>query len=202
VVTIATLAYTLEMDQRDRTGAQHGLWALAAAAGICGALSGCVALPVTALEQLDEHTGTTLTRLARPVELLASSPRGAGLDPFAYVAPFETNRMGERRAFLWISAPHDSVVRVSQPTLLVDGESVRLGAAVDTASTGLRAWPYDTPAPWSAVWVFELDTASLRALLTARRLSLTDASIAAQPQFSNTEDPGATLRDFGARLGL
>lgn len=78
------------------------------AAALALTSSGCIGLPEQdVLEALDEATGTSLTRLARPIELLTVEPRGPGADPFAYVAPFETNRMGQRRAFLWIAVPDE-----------------------------------------------------------------------------------------------
>ncbi len=54
---------------------------------------------------LDANTGTTVTVMPKPVELIVDKARGTKTDPFAYVAPFETNRMGSHELYLWVSAP-------------------------------------------------------------------------------------------------
>ena len=73
---------------------------------LCVGLSGCATGPAdTEGERLDGNTGTTVTLMPKPVELVVEKSKGAKTDPFAYVAPFETNRMGSHELYLWVTAP-------------------------------------------------------------------------------------------------
>ena len=75
---------------------------------LLAALAGCASVPENAVsERLDERTGTTVTTMQKPIELVSTEPRGSNSDPFAYLAPFETNRMGRRELFLWIAVPDE-----------------------------------------------------------------------------------------------
>ena len=75
---------------------------------LLAALAGCASVPENAVsERLDERTGTTVTTMQKPIELVSTEPRGSNSDPFAYLAPFETNRMGQRELFLWIAVPDE-----------------------------------------------------------------------------------------------
>src|SRR5258708_7383237 len=90
-------------------GSMRG-WRLAGAAvsGLVAALLGaCAALPLSepVSEKLDPDTATTVTVLRQPIELYSQTSRSKQTDPFAYIAPFETNRMGTRELFLWVSTP-------------------------------------------------------------------------------------------------
>ena len=165
------------------------------------ALAGCAAAPVNAPQELlDEATGTTLTRLAMPVELTSIEPRGANADPFAYVAPFETNRMGERRLYLWIAVP-DEQKRSSGGVLEVDGRRLECGAPLpDVRAAGLARWPYADPAPWSAVRVYALDAAQLALLANASELRLLDAG--SNLAFAVRMPAPGVLAEFSTRLGL
>lgn len=165
------------------------------------ALAGCAAAPVNAPQELlDEATGTTLTRLAAPVELTSIEPRGANADPFAYVAPFETNRMGERRLYLWIAIP-DEQKRGTGASLDLDGARLEAGAPlVDARAAGLARWPYADPAPWSAVRVFALDAAQLAALARASELRLVDSG--SNLAFAARMPSPGVIAEFAARLGL
>ncbi len=127
-------------------------------------LPACTSLPDNAVQEtLEEATGTSVTRLARPIELTTVQPRGPNADPFAYVAPFETNRMGRRQAYLWIAVP-DERGEGGNPELSIGGAALPLGEPVDLRSAGLGAAPYARPAPWSAEFLFVLDDSGLRSL--------------------------------------
>ncbi|MEZ5459096.1 MAG: hypothetical protein R3E65_07250 [Steroidobacteraceae bacterium] len=174
----------------------------ACAALLAAVLAGCAARPANDVrELLDEATGTTLTRLASPVELTTTAPRGANADPFAYVAPFETNRMGRRERWLWIAVPDergDALV----PTLAVGGEEVVLGSAVDSRSTGLLSPPYREPAPWSAQHVFRLDDAALAMLASGGSWRVRVERRDGTPlEFAGTATPADLLRRFAERTG-
>ncbi len=163
--------------------------------------AGCATTPPDAIsEALDERTGTTLTRLAEPLELLALEPRGAKLDPFAWLGPFETNRMGRRALYLWIAVPDENGL-AARPELSIDGRPLQLSAAVAGAAPGLAAPPYAMPAPWSAISVYALDDAQLDALIAARALQLEVRYEGERVRFATRDGAAAVLREFGARLG-
>jgi hypothetical protein len=171
--------------------------------GIAAALLGACATapsegPVS--EKLDPDTATTVTTLNRPIELLSNTNRSKQTDPFAYIAPFETNRMGARDLFLWISTPQ-AQGQLTQPQVLCNGqplslqpltqeEAVAAGAQagpgdnvapsgpsgapvkVDLSKLSLSRAPYEAPVPWSTQWYFRLPADSLKCLADAEGISL------------------------------
>jgi hypothetical protein len=165
-------------------------------------LAACGSTPRNATtEALDERTGTTVTRLEKPVELLALEARGANLDPFAYLAPFETNRMGRRALYLWIAVP-DEQRDAAPPELRLDGRPLPLATGTQGRGAGLAAQPYPLPAPWSKLTVYALDATQFAALLAARQLQLEVRYGSAVTHFAGTAEPPDALRDFGTRLGV
>lgn len=74
-------------------------------------LGGCATQGNAINERLDPNTATTVTILSRPVELFSQNGHGVAADPFAYLAPFETNRQGARALYLWVSAPVNAGLR-------------------------------------------------------------------------------------------
>ncbi|HVO46133.1 MAG TPA: hypothetical protein VMT29_07320 [Steroidobacteraceae bacterium] len=82
-------------------------------------LGACAAAPAPVSEKLDPDTATTVTTLRRPIELFVQDWHTNDADRFAYLAPFETDRMGERSLFLWVSAqapaPAPSVAAADTP---------------------------------------------------------------------------------------
>jgi hypothetical protein len=170
---------------------------------VLGAHSACVSAPPNeARELLDARTGTTLTSLAAPLELVATVPRGPRADPFAYLAPFETNRMGQRTMYLWIAVPDEMKVGV-QPEVLIDGARLPLQQSfAEPAAVGLDRWPYASPAPWSAVLVYALDAANLARLTDAQRLEIAVPGGVEPQRFVGDVQPPNVLREFRSRLGL
>lgn len=167
-------------------------------------LAGCATVPAdeSVSERLDPDTATTLTILNRPIELLSESNQTRKIDPFAYIAPFETNRMGTRELFLWVSTPQAEGV-LTPPKVLCNGQTLNLqplsqksatalnalarGSAggnfspgdtpdnpvnVDLAQLSLSRAPYDAPVPWSTQWYFKLPADSLKCLADAEGISL------------------------------
>jgi hypothetical protein len=137
-------------------------------------LAGCVAAPTEAEgERLDPNTGTTVTLMPKPVELVVQNARGANSDPFAYVAPFETNRMGSHELFLWVSAPQ-AAGALSVPQVYCGDQVVPLDPFGGTLKDmGLSSPPYKMPAPWSAQWYFRLSGEVLDCLASAPRIRIT-----------------------------
>jgi hypothetical protein len=173
----------------------------ALACGLAATLGACAATPSEPVsEKLDPDTATTVTILSRPIELLSQNNHGKQADPFAYIAPFETNRMGARDLFLWVSTPQEQG-QLTQPQVLCNGQPLDLqplsqdsGAAgvhakpgdnvalvggssgapvkVDLAQLQLSRAPYEAPVPWSTQWYFRLPADSLKCLADADGISL------------------------------
>jgi hypothetical protein len=166
--------------------------------------AGCASLPENAVaERLDERTGTTVTAMQRPVELVSTEPRGSNSDPFAYVAPFETNRMGARQLYLWVAAP-DERGGAGVPVVLLGNEPLALRPlGTDPRAAGLASFPYAAPAPWSAQQVYQIDEAALRSLAAAASIDITvryaDARVV---RFSGAPRPAEIVGEFLRSLGL
>ena len=123
-------------------------------------------------EALDPGTGTTVTVLPRPVELLAEFGHDDPSAIFAYIAPFETNRMGERALFLWVATP-PTQDPAPQPRVRCEGELLSLSLHDgELKDIGLSRPPYEAPVPWSTQWYFRLPEEALRCLAGARRIAL------------------------------
>jgi hypothetical protein len=175
-----------------------GCWSLAA---LALTLSGCV-VPTSQplVERLDPDTATTLTVIKKPVELVAETLHNSSSDPFAFLAPFETDRMGNRAQYLWMSAPALEGVKI-EPHLLCDGQPITLSPAEsDIAHLGLSRAPYEKPAPWSTEWIFQLPPDTLKCLADAQKVTLeTRAGGTAEPEQFTVDNKGlAALRAFGS----
>jgi len=118
------------------------------------------------LDKLDGVTGQTAIVLQQPVVLVAESSRGAERDPFAFLAPFETDRMGSRELYLWVSAPQDRGP-VQHLEVLCDDQVLAL-ERLDARPAGLSRSPYPAPAPWSGQWYFSLPESALQCFASAR----------------------------------
>jgi hypothetical protein len=184
-------------------------------AGLAAVLLGaCAAAPSEPVsEKLDPDTATTVTTLSHPIELLQTN-RGKQTDPFAYIAPFETNRMGARDLFLWVSTPQ-AQGQLTQPQVLCNGQPLSLqplgpeggaggahagpgdnvaaGAVpgeavkVDLSKLSLSRAPYEAPVPWSTQWYFRLPADSLKCLADAEGISLqARAADGAPEEFTTT----------------
>jgi len=182
-----------------------GAWRLggAAVSGLVTAVLGaCAALPPTepVSEKLDPDTATTVTVLSQPIELFSQSSRSKQADPFAYIAPFETNRMGAKELFLWVSTPQ-AQGQLTQPQVMCNGQPLSLqplnqdagsalvreagkggdfagvapdGSAikVDLSKLSLSQAPYSAPVPWGTQWYFKLSADGLKCLADAEGISL------------------------------
>jgi hypothetical protein len=165
-------------------------------------LGGCVTPPMEAeSERLDSTTGTTLTVLPKPIELIVDKARGTKTDPFAYVAPFETNRMGSHEMYLWVSAP-----QVAGPLGLPQvfcGETAMSLEKYDgtVKDMGLSTAPYKAPAPWSAQWYFRLSGELLDCLAAATRIRVVTQTAEAEADSYVAEGPAVSgLSTFVAKV--
>jgi hypothetical protein len=136
-------------------------------------LTACATTPSqTVVERLDPETATTLTVINKPVELVGDEAHGPTGNPFAFIAPFETDRMGTRTLYLWMSAPSIQGANL-QPQLLCDGHTVALSPLdSDISHIGLSSAPYPSPVPWNMQWYFQLPQAGLDCLAAAQNVAL------------------------------
>jgi len=138
------------------------------------ALAACAALPDDApvVEQLDNETGSTVTRLGHPVELYRETFVQDATGRFAFIAPFETNQMGTRDLYLWIALPVD-VADGSTPNIELDGRGLALAPpGREPASAGLRKPPYRIPTPWTASFYYKVDRDLVTNLAQAKTLTI------------------------------
>lgn len=171
------------------------------------ALAGC-ATPATdpVREALDERDGTTITQLAAPLTFIADAPRSSGSDPFAFLAPFESNRMGQRRLHLWVAVPVESKADVAV-ILWRDGvELLRASGPIagpeDRDAAASRA-PYPTTAAWQRPLVVDLNADVLAALAQAATLTIEMRFADGHSErFASEKPTQAPLQEFRRRLGL
>ena len=166
------------------------------------ALAGCATARDDApSERLDSNTGTTLTLMPKPVELIVERARGPKTDPFAYLAPFETNRMGSHELFLWVSAPQVASP-LGVPSVLCGETPIALEKYEGTmADVGLSSPPYKAPAPWSAQWYFRLSGEVLDCFVNARRIRVITQTADAEPDTYTAEGAAISgLSSFVARV--
>ena len=177
MIRIATTFAAVTAFQRRRA---RGTLALCAV--IATGLASCATTPVESSgERLDSKTGTTVTLMPKPVELIVDRTGGPKTDPFAYLAPFETNRMGSHELWLWVSAPQVAAP-LAQPQVFCGEQLLPLepftGALTDI---GLSSPPYAAPAPWSMQWYFRLSGEVLDCLAQARQLKIMTRAGDAEP---------------------
>jgi hypothetical protein len=167
-----------------------------------GILSACAVEPTADEEQrLDTTTGTTVTLMPKPVELIVDRTRGPKTDPFAYLAPFETNRMGTHDLYLWVSAPQIAGP-LGVPQVFCGEQQIQLEPAnMSLQAMGLSGPPYKLPAPWSAQWYFKLSGEVLDCLASAQRLRIVTQAGQDEPeQFTAEAQALAGLSDFATRV--
>jgi hypothetical protein len=138
-------------------------------------ISGCEtptpAQPVS--ERLDPDTATTVTVIKKPIELVGAGAHGPTGNPYAFFAPFETNRMGKRAMYLWMSAPTAAGVKQRPPQLICDGHALALPTLdSDISHIGLSSPPYPAPVPWDTQWYFQLPQESLECLVAAQLVAV------------------------------
>jgi hypothetical protein len=170
------------------------------------ALNACATLPKDqpVYEELDPDTGVTIARIGKPVELYREAVPSVYTDRFAFLAPFETNQMGTREAFLWLAVPTDPTLTESVPTLDVDGSAVALGTPGRQPDfAGLAKSPYKVPAPWSVMYYFKVDKDLITRLGTARSLTIhmTEPTKGGpvEAQFAAAVGDDPRLKEFAAR---
>jgi hypothetical protein len=139
---------------------------------LCLLLGACAAAPgPTVHDKLDAKTGSTVSVIPEPVELLTSGYIGTRTGAFAYLGPFEIDQMGARTLYLWILLPHDVSASVL-PVIHCDDTPVTLSLLSNgLGSMGLAEPPYEAADPWGAQWYFALDDATLACLARAHQIT-------------------------------
>jgi hypothetical protein len=162
------------------------------------ALLACASTPADQLvDRLDPDTATTVTVVAQPVQLITETPRGGAGDPFAYVAPFETDRAGTRDLYLWVSAPQNTGP-IDTPKLLCDGRILALKSIPsDLSQIQLAKPPYSVPGPFSSQWYYALPRESLDCLGTAQGITIETAPLTGEVErFSASGKTLSALKAF------
>ena len=164
-------------------------------------LAGCAAAPVGDSERLDTNTGTTVIVMPKPVELIVEGARAKKTDPFAYMAPFETNRMGSHELFLWVSAPQVAGP-LDLPKVFCGEAPIALEKYEGTMKDiGLSSAPYKVPAPWSAQWYFRLSGEVLDCFASATRIRVITQAGEAERDSYMAEGPAVSgLSTFVERV--
>jgi len=163
--------------------------------------AGCVSVSRPAyVENLDPVTGTTVVTIGDPLQLVTQQPRGSGHDPFAFLAPFDIDRMGKRALFLWVAVPEDGGA-VQSVQVLCDGQALALAAtSLDLAAVGLGRAPYRPPAPWSHAWYFALpDEALARLGSSAKVVVIAQAQAGGSDQYQADSGALRALSAFATR---
>lgn len=159
---------------------------------LCVLLAGCATPGEPVVEDLDESTGVTLTRLAEPVELVAGPSPDRDQDPFAFVGPVETNRQGARASFLWIGLPvkGTGVVRCGALTAPI--------GALSPEDIGLARMPYRAPAPWIEPSLTPVDAAWIDCLGSGEQITVEIGPTDAQ-RYVRKVGAHAGLQEFAQR---
>ncbi|HEY6124722.1 MAG TPA: hypothetical protein VIV63_08730 [Steroidobacteraceae bacterium] len=174
--------------------------------GLATALLGaCAALPDDApiVEKLDTETGTTVTRLGRPVEIYRETFLQETAGRFAFIGPFETNLMGRRELYVWLAVPIEPMAD-AVPVVEVNGAVLPLGTPGRSADyANVHESPYKIPTPWSAMYYFKVDETVIARLGEATDVNVRvveagkNGPIKALFAVKIAEDP--RLRDFATR---
>jgi hypothetical protein len=192
------------MSQHPHTLIRNAFAPVALCVALALLLVACSPMPVEpGSERLDEGTGTTFTVMPRPIELVAERAPTPGGDPFAYLAPFQTNRMGHHELFLWVAAPQ-TAGPLATPRIWCEQEQLQLHPLEATLrDIGLSNAPYKPPAPWSTQWYFRLTREDLDCLTHARQLHIeTEAADQQTARYSTDASALAALNAFVAQLPL
>jgi hypothetical protein len=180
-------------------------WRFVLVAAASSLLGACAALPDDAavVEQLDTETGTTVTRLGRPVELYRETFQKNPAGRFAFIGPFETNLMGKRELFVWLAVPVEPLAN-SIPEIEVNGAVLSLvspGRSADFAT--LHKSPYKIPTPWSAMYYFKVDDTIVARLGEATDIAVRVLEVGEDSPiktlFAARIEADTRLKDFAAR---
>ena len=180
-------------------------WRFVLVAAASSLLGACAALPddASVVEQLETETGTTVTRLGRPVELYRETFQKDPAGRFAFIGPFETNLMGKRELFVWLAVPIEPVPD-SIPVVEINGTVLALGSPGRSADFAtLHSSPYKIPTPWSAMYYFKIDDTIVARLGEATDIAVRVLEVGkngpVKTLFAAKIEADTRLKDFAAR---
>jgi len=174
--------------------------AAAVAAAINLALVACSTMSAQPVaERLDPDTATTVTVIKKPIELVGAGAHGPTGNPFAFIAPFETDRMGKRALYLWMSAPSTGGPG-HIPQLICDGHALALPPLdSDISHLGLSSAPYPAPVPWDTQWYFQLSQDGLDCMATAQTVAVETYGVNGVPERFTVESKDLVpLKEFSS----
>ena len=165
----------------------------------CIFTAGCTTTSQPVADRLDPNTATTVSVINKPVELIGEGGHGATGTPFAFFAPFQTDRSGSRASYLWVSAPSIQGAQLT-PKLVCDARVLSLpGISGDLSRIGLSSAPYSSPVPWNMQWYFQLPDDALDCLAEAKAVALETYGENGAPERFTVEEKGLeSLKDFKA----
>ncbi|HSC08945.1 MAG TPA: hypothetical protein VLD59_19125 [Steroidobacteraceae bacterium] len=169
--------------------------------------------PTEVREALDEHTGVTVTSMPAPLEFYSPQPeRGLQAASFAYLAPLEVNRMGQRDTYLWLSVVRGSegrgepiAARPAPPAVRISVDEDILEPAFVSANAhdlGMGRAVYERPAHWVGEAYYAVTPQQVTQMAAANVLSLELRTAGEEPRrydLSGMELAG--LRAFAERIG-
>ncbi|HUN26562.1 MAG TPA: hypothetical protein VMU67_09645 [Steroidobacteraceae bacterium] len=184
-----------------RSGGGGGGGHAAAVALAALLLAACAVAPPQVAERLDTRTGVTIIALSRPIELITERNRGPLRDPYAFLGPFDTDQMGHRDLYLWVSVPEDNGIPIAVE-VQCDGHLLALPSA-ERVPSGLEASgpPYQSVVPTGRARYFHLPQPALRCLASARRIAIeTHLPDSVAEHFSGNGAQLTAIAAFAARL--
>jgi hypothetical protein len=163
------------------------------------AITGCATSTQPVADRLDPNTATTVSVINKPVELVGEGGHGTTGTPFAFFAPFQTDRAGSRASYLWVSAPSIQGAGIT-PKLMCDERQLTLpGISNDLGKIGLSSPPYASPVPWNMQWYFQLPDDVLDCLAGARTVALESYGENGAPERFTVEGKDlGSLKEFKA----
>jgi hypothetical protein len=183
------------------------------AATLGALLAACATTPSTEVrEQLDERTGVTVTSLPAPLEFYSPQPeRGLQAARFAYLAPLEVNRMGQRDTYLWVSVVRGSEERDDSPAARAGPPAVRITADAETLEPafvsanarelGMGQPVYERPAEWVGETYYAVTPQQVAQMAAANVLVLELHTEGEAPRRYDLSNPElGALRAFSARI--
>lgn len=162
---------------------------------------GC-ANPPPAEQYLDTHTGATIFRVHKPLPLVRSRENQSEAETeYVTIAPFEVNRMGDYRLYLWVafsSLEHtsddasDSLERID---ITLDDQVYNLVMVTTEGRTlGIGEPVYPLPAPWAKIVYFPITYDLLRELVESSTVALGTGGTSAS--YRRHGDYGDVMQSF------
>lgn len=157
----------------------RGLVAAIVAASILQLAAGCAARP-PAEQYLDMRTGATIFRVRKPLSLSRSLASDADIETdYVVIAPFEVNRMGDYRLYLWVaflSLEHTrdgAIDALNSIELTLDDQVYKLVMVTEEGrKLGIGEPVYPSPASWAKIVYFPITYDQVGELIKSSTLAL------------------------------